>query len=99
MHNHTEVKRLLDLARTACKGESKPIAEVCKLFNKQTHDGKEMGHASGLLDQAIKSMIEVKEDKDLDSLFSIGKTTALSNTIQGMDDFELISFIVVQGKA
>lgn len=95
VHNHTEVKRLLDLARTACKGESKPIAEVCKLFNKQTHDGKEMGHASGLLDQAIKSMIEVKEDKDLDSLFSVGKTTALSNTIQGLDDFELISFIVV----
>ena len=96
VHNHTEVKRLLDLARTACKGESKPIAEVCKLFNKQTHDGKEMGQASGLLDQAIKSMIEVKEDKDLDSLFSVGKTTALSNTIQGLDDFELISFIVVQ---
>lgn len=97
VHNHTEVKRLLDLARTACKGESKPINEVCKLFNKQTHDGKEMGHASGLLDQAIKSMIEVKEDKDLDSLFSVGKTTALSNTIQGLDDFELISFIVVLG--
>ena len=96
MHNHTEVKRLLDLARTACKGESNPIAEVCKLFNKQTHDGKDMHHASSLLDQAIKSMIEVKEDKDLDSLFSVGKTTALSNTIQGLDDFELISFIVVQ---
>lgn len=95
VHNHTEVKRLLDLARTACKGESKPINDVCKLFNKQTHDGKEMGHASGLLDQAIKSMIEVKEDKDLDSLFSVGKTTALSNTIQGLDDFELISFIVI----
>lgn len=96
LHNHTEVKRLLDLARTACKGESEPINEVCKLFNKQTHDGKEMGHASNLLDQAIKSMIEVKEDKDLDSLFSVGKTTALSNMIQGLDDFELISFMVVQ---
>jgi len=95
VHNHLEVKHLLDLVRTVCKGESKPIIEVCKLFNKQTNDGKEMGHASGLLDQAIKSMIKVKEEKDLDSLFSFGKTTALSNTIQGLDDFELISFIVV----
>ena len=95
IHNHTEVKRLLDLARTACKGQAKPILDVCKLFNKQTHDGKEMRHASNLLDKAIKSMTEVKEDKDLDSLFSVGKTTALSNTIQGLDDFELISFIVV----
>lgn len=95
IHNHTEVKRLLDLARTACKGESEPINEVCKLFNKMTQDGRNMGRSSNLLDQAIRSMIEVKEDKDLDSLFTQGKTTALSNTIEGLDDFELISFIVI----
>ena len=95
IHNHTEVKRLLDLARTACKGETKPMADACKLFNKRTHDGRDMKHSSNLLDQAIRSMIEVKEDKDLDSLFSMGKTTALSNHIEGLDDFELISFIVI----
>jgi hypothetical protein len=95
IHNHTEVKRLLDLARTACKGESEPINEVCKLFNKMTQDGQEMGRSSNLLDQAIRSMIEVKEDKDLDSLFTQGKTTALSNTIEGLEDFELICFIVI----
>lgn len=95
IHNHTEVKRLLDLARTACKGESKPMAHACKLFNKITHDGRDMKRSSNLLDQAIRSMIEVKEDKDLDSLFSLGKTTALSNHIEGLDDFELISFIVI----
>jgi hypothetical protein len=95
VHNHTEVKRLLDLARSACKGESKPIPEAYKLFNKTTHDGKDMKHSSNLLDHAIRSMIEVKEDKDLDSLFTQGKTTALSNTIEGLDDFELISFIVI----
>jgi hypothetical protein len=101
IHNHTEVKRLLDLARAACKGESEPINEVFKLFNKMTQDGRDMRQSSNLLDQAIRSMIEVKEDKDLDSLFTQGKTTALSNTIEGLDDFELISFIVIhdtQGK-
>ncbi|MEZ4681841.1 MAG: hypothetical protein R2932_47290 [Caldilineaceae bacterium] len=41
-------------------------------------------------------MIAVKEEKDLDSLFSGGKTTALVNTIAGLDDFELIAFLVVQ---
>jgi SNF2 family DNA or RNA helicase len=96
IHNHTEVKRLLDLARTACKGQPSPILDICKIFNKKTNDGRDMQHCSNLLDQAIRSMIEVKEDKDLDSLFTLGKTTALSNTIQGLDDFELISFIVIQ---
>ena len=41
-------------------------------------------------------MIEVKEEKDLDSLFSGGRTTALVNTIAGLDDFELVAFLVVQ---
>lgn len=50
---------------------------------------------SDLLGKSIHSMIEVKEEKDLDSLFSGGKTTALTDTISGLDDFELISFLVI----
>jgi len=50
---------------------------------------------SDLLSNAIRSMMEVKEEKDLDSLFSGGKTTALLDTIAGLDDFELIAFLVV----
>ena len=96
IHNHTEVKRLLDLVRTCCKGQDKPIPEVCQLFNQETSDGRRMLVYSNLLGKSIGSMIEVKEEKDLDSLFSGGKTTALTNAISGMDDFELISFLVIQ---
>ncbi len=94
--NHTEVKRLLDLTRAACKGNEQPVLEVCRLFNSATHDGREMKAYSDLLDTAIRSMIDVKEEKDIDSLFTGGKTTALVNTIAGLDDFELITFLVIQ---
>ena len=50
---------------------------------------------SDLLGQAIHSMVEVKEDKDIDSLFSGVNTTALVDTIKGLDDFELIAFLVI----
>ena len=93
---HTEVKRLLDLARTASKGRSEPIPELCMTFNAATKDGRDMGRYSDLLDQAISSMIEVKEEGDIDSLFTPGATTALVDTIKGLDDFELIAFLVVQ---
>ena len=73
-----------------------PITDVCRLFNEETADGRKMQAYSDLLGKAIRSMIEVKEEKDLDSLFSGGKTTALVNTIAGLDDFELITFIVIQ---
>lgn len=96
VHDHTEVKRLLDLVRTCCKGQDKPIPEVCQLFNQETADGRRMQGYSDLLGKSIRSMIEVKEEKDLDSLFTAGKTTALTNTISGLDDFELISFLVIQ---
>ena len=95
--DHTEAKKLLDLVRTSCKGNHEPIHAFCRLFNDETGDGRNMGAHSNLLSQAIRSMIDVKEEKDLDSLFSGGKTTALMNTISGLDDFELIAFIVVQG--
>lgn len=94
--NHTEVKPLLDLVRSSCKGQAEPVLDACKGFNDETADGRKMQEHSELLSKAIKSMIDVKEEKDLDSLFSSGKTTALVNTIAGLDEFELISFIVVQ---
>lgn len=94
--NHTEPKRLLDLARAACKDKDAPVPEAYQPFNKATKDGRHMEVWSGLLNTGIRSMIELKEEKDLDSLFSGGRTSALTNTIQGVEDFELIAFIVVQ---
>lgn len=97
--DHTEVKRLLDLIRSSCKGKDEPIRALCQLFNERTQDGRNMQPYSDLLSQAIRSMIEVKDEKDIDSLFGGGRTTALTATIQGLDDFELIAFLVIEGNA
>jgi hypothetical protein len=79
VHDHTEVKRLLDLARSCCKGPATAHpTRLPQLFNKETADGRQMQVYSDLLGKAIRSMIEVKEEKDLDSLFTGGKTTALT---------------------
>ena len=94
--SHFEVKHLLDLLRTSCKGRSEPIHDVCHKFNTVTDDGRNMANYSNLLSQAIRSMIDIKAEKDIDSLFSGGSTSALVNTIAGLDDFELLAFIVVQ---
>lgn len=94
--DHLEVKRLLDLVRSSCKNQADPAREVCDIFNRITHDGREMQAYSELLSQAISSMIATKDESDIDSLFSGGETSALVNSIQGLDDFELLAFIVVQ---
>ena len=93
---HTEVKRLLDLVRLACKERGEPIPAACERFNAATGDGRDMSAYSRLLAQGIRSMIEHKEERDIDSLFSGPRTTALLNPISGLDDFELVAFLVVQ---
>ena len=96
--NHTEVKRLLDLVRSACKGNDEPVAEACRLFNASTQEGRDMRFHSSLLDQSIRSVVDVKEERDIDSLFVSERTTALIGSIAGLEDFELINFLVIQGK-
>ena len=86
----------MDLARTACKGRFDPVPAVFEPFNKATDDGRNMKVYSTLLDQAIHSMIERQHEQEVDSLFSPGKTSALTQSLTGIEDFELVSFLVIQ---
>ena len=38
----------------------------------------------------------VSSSTDIDSLFSVGETSALTYNIKGLDDFELICFLVIK---
>ena len=88
-------KKLLDDMRLLCRGKSKPIAEVYTRFNKETKDGRNMSEMSALLSDAINSIIDTKEESDNDSLFKSGGTSALLSEVKGIDDFELVTFLVV----
>ena len=70
--------------------------ELCHEFNRETQDGKSMGKYSELLQKAVASIVQQKEESDLESLFSFGETTALVGDIAGLDDFELICFLVIK---
>ena len=89
-------KKLLDTMRLLCKYKDKPIKEVYSIFNKETNDGKNMKSVSELLNKTISSIINVKEQEDIDSLFEFGGTTALTSKISGLNDFELICFLVIK---
>ena len=82
--------------RLLCRGKSEPCAELYKQFNKETDDGRDMKEVSELLNEAINSIIDAKEESDIDSLFQSGGTSALLNAVSGLDDFELICFLVVK---
>ncbi len=94
--NHISLKKTLDLMRYLCKGKSEPVLDLCREFNKETQDGRKMGSYSKLLESAIASIINVKEEKDIHSFFTATETTSVINRITGLNNFELICFLVVR---
>ena len=94
--DHLSPKKMLDKMRFLCKGKTEPIPELYRQFNKETRDGRNMSEFSKLLGDAIASIIEVKEESDIDSFLGGGQMSFLTNEIKGLDDFELICFLVVR---
>lgn len=94
--DHLSPKQMLDKMRFLCKGKTEPIPECYRPFNKETRDGRNMSEFSELLGKAIASIIEVKNESDIDSFLGGGQVSFLTNEIKGLDDFELICFLVVR---
>ena len=96
MINHLQVKELLNEMRFLSRGRDKIQAEATKTFNYETDEGKNMGKYTHLLSRSIQSMIEVNQESELESLFSLGETNFSKEEISGLDDFEIITFLVVK---
>ena len=94
--DHLSPKAMLDKLRYLCKGKAMPIPELYRRFNKETKDGRNMQATSTLLGDAIASIIETKEESEIDTFLGGGQMSFLSNEIKGLDDFELICFLIVK---
>ena len=94
--DYTKSKNILDIFRKLSKSKSEIDKNLCREFNNETKDGKNMRKYSNLLHKAIESIIEKKNEKDVNSIFKSGGTTFNSKKINGLDDFELITFLILK---
>ena len=93
---NTNPKKILDLYKVLCEGKTKPIERLVKQFNKETKNGNKMKKYTELLEKAVFDIKGVDEQKGIQSLFQIGQATLFENTVTGLNDFELISFLVIK---
>lgn len=93
--NHLQPKDILDEMRHISKDKTEPNKKLCRIFNKETKNGRNMNKVSHLLEDAIESIIDAKDEEDISSFFSAGVTTFQSGGFSGLEDFELICFMVV----
>ena len=96
LHGYATPKDILDEMRRICRGVKEPVEDLCRAYNAQTDDGRDMAAQTDLLASAIGSIVEGKNESDIDSFFSGGTTGFLENDIEGIDDFELVCFLVVK---
>ena len=82
--------------RLLCRGKDEPDMELCRAFNRDTKDGRNMSIYSEMLSEAIDSIIHVKEESDIDSFLKGNQMSFLKGAISGLEDFELICFLVVK---
>src|SRR5690606_20387964 len=94
--NHVESKKILDALRILTKGRTAPIEDVCKELAGETDDYHQMDEYSTLLKQGIRTILQKEEEKEVLSLFKSGGTTALEEKIKGIEDFKLVSFLIVR---
>lgn len=96
IYDYTQVKKILDIIRSTSKTIKEPIKSLCSTFNKETKDGLKMDHYSNLLEKAVGSIIEIKQNDDLNSLLTEGSDVLFNKGIKGIDDFQLVSFFVIK---
>lgn len=94
--NHLEPKEMLDNIRHICRNKKDIDKIASDKFNNETRDGKKMEAYSELLSLTIDSIIDLKEESELDSFIGGQTMSFLADKINGLDDFELISFLVIK---
>jgi len=95
----TQAKQVLDTLKRLCIGRDLPDVTACAQYDKITKNGQNMTAAQNLLAKAIASILGKKEERDVASLFMPGGTHGMKGEFQGINDFEVVAFLVVLPEA
>jgi hypothetical protein len=92
---YTQAKHSLDRLKRLSMGRDLPDAAANARHAKTTRDGENMRQAQELLAAAVASVAGKSEERAVASLFSPGGTHAMKGEFAGMNDFEVLAYLVV----
>lgn len=93
---YSNPKLVLDIYKGLCVNNKEVLTNLVEKFNKETNHASDMSKYTELLKKVVNDIKGVVEQQGVASLFGLGASTLISNTVQGINDFELISFLVVK---
>jgi helicase-like protein len=97
--NFTQAKKILDMLKKLSLGRSQPDEVAVARFKVATRDATDMSHYQNLLAKAVAAITGKAEEKGVESLFHRGGTALSKESFQGIDDFEVVSYLIILGEA
>lgn len=94
--SYMKSKTVLDYYKKLCLGKKEVLNELVKEFNFDTNDGKNMSKYSELLVETIEDILGKKQETGVKSLFNKGGTAVVKKDINGLEEFELITFLIIR---
>ena len=94
-YSYLHTKKILDFYKKLCSGKREVYHNLAEIFNKNTKDGYQMDKYTDLLETSISNIVGKTEELGVASLFSKGGTNLTKNMFSGLEDFELVSFLVI----
>jgi len=93
--NFAQSKKILDLVKQQAFQRKTIDVEAMVTFDLATRNGADMIHYQHLLATAIDSIAGKSKEKGTQSLFARGGTVLTPTSSQGIDDFEVISYLIL----
>ena len=95
-YNYMHSKKIMDYYKKLCNGKTEVFTELVKEFNKETDNGINMNKYSELLRLAIENTRGKQEEIGKQSLFKKGGTTPTKQHASGIEEYELLTFLILR---
>ena len=96
LYSHDNPKKILDSLKLLSVGQKEPIKKLVQEFNNETHNGNDMSQYTDLLEKAVFDIQGRVEEKGIDALFTLGNPNFFDKQVSSVNDFELVTFMVIK---
>ncbi|WP_417746710.1 helicase-related protein [Rosistilla oblonga] len=91
----TQARQVLDSMRRLTIGRDLPDSSAIRRFDALTRRGADMSSVQAQLSSAVTSIVGKSAQRAVESLFTPGGTHAGKGDFAGIEDFEVVAFLVV----
>ena len=94
--SYLQAKKTLDIFKKLCTWNKEVFYDLVDLFDEETRGWKNMKDYSTKLEEVISDIVWNKKEKEIESIFTLWESSLATNKLVGLDDFELISFLIIE---